>query len=115
MKKVLILVLSLISLNCFSQIKEEPTKIIDLISKIINKNVTFVSWYIENDTIKITQFTTYDNIIKRYENFYIEYIKKYYPILLNLPATKLEKILKMTPHKYFGSFEDEGLMENMVD
>jgi len=115
MKKALILILSLISLNCFSQIKEEPTKIIDLISKIINKNATFVSWHIENDTIKITQFRTYDNITKRYEDFYIEYIKKYYPMLLNLPATKLEKTLKMNPQNYFGSFEDEGLMENMVD
>jgi len=101
MKKALILILSLISLNCFSQIKEEPTKIIDLISKIINKNATFVSWHIENDTIKITQFRTYDNITKRYEDFYIEYIKKYYPMLLNLPATKLEKTLKLTLPELF--------------
>ena len=79
MKKALILVLSLISLNCFSQMKEEPTKIINSISKIINKNVTFVSWHIENDTIKITQFTSYDNINKRYENYYIKDIKKNYP------------------------------------
>lgn len=82
MKKVLILTLSLISLNCFSQKKEESTKIIDSISKIINKHVTFVSWYVENDTVKITQFTTYDNVNKKYEHFYIEDIKKYYPILL---------------------------------
>ena len=79
MKKVLILILSLISLNSFSQVKDEPTKIIDSISKIINKHVTFVSWYVENDTIKITQFTSYDNINKRYENYYIKDIKKNYP------------------------------------
>jgi len=82
MKKVLILALSLISLTCFSQKKEESRKIIDSVSKIINKNVTFVSWYVENDTVKITQFTTYDRVSKTYTHFYIEDIKKYYPILL---------------------------------
>ena len=93
MKKVLILILSLISLNSFSQVKDEPTKIIDSISKIINKHVTFVSWYVENDTIKITQFTTYNNVNKKYEHFYIEDIKKYYPILLNLLTTKIQNPL----------------------
>ena len=88
MKKVLILVLSLISLNCFSQKKDESSTIIDSVSKIINKNVTFVSWYVENDTIKITQFTTYDKVKKMYEHFYLEDIKKYYPILLGLFTKK---------------------------
>ena len=82
MKKVLILTLSLISLNCFSQKKEESTKIIDSVSKIINKKVTFISWYVENDTVKITQFTTYDKVSKTYTHFYLEDIQKYYPILL---------------------------------
>lgn len=82
MKKILFLSLCLISWNAFSQINGEPKKIIDSISKIINKNITFVSWYVENDTVKITQFTTYDRVSKTYTHFYIEDIKKYYPILL---------------------------------
>ena len=82
MKKILILILSLISLSCFSQTEKKPIRIVDLISKMINKNVTFVSWYEENDTIKITQFTTYDRVSKTYTHFYLEDIQKYYPILL---------------------------------
>lgn len=93
MKKALVLILLLISSNCFSQRKNESVKIVDSISKIINKHVTFVSWYVENDTIKITQFTTYDNVNKKYEHFYIEDIKKYYPILLNLLTTKIQNPL----------------------
>lgn len=93
MKKVLILTLSLISLNCFSQKKEESTKIIDSVSKIINKKVTFISWYVENDTVKITQFTTYDKVSKTYTHFYLEDIQKYYPILLNLLTTKIQNPL----------------------
>ena len=82
MRKILVFIFCMISLNCFSQIKKESTKIVDSISKIINENVTFASWYVDKDTIKITQFTIYDNICKTYKHFYIEDIKKYYPILL---------------------------------
>lgn len=98
MKKVLILALSLISLTCFSQKKEESTKIIDSVSKIINKKVTFVSWYIENDTVKITQFTTYDRVSKTYTHFHIEDIKKYYPSLLGLLTPKVQHPLS-SPHR----------------
>ena len=90
MKKILILILSLISLNCFSQTENKPIRIVDLISKMINKNVTFVSWYEENDTIKITQLTTYDKIDKTYKHFYSEDIKKYYPTLLDLLTPKIQ-------------------------
>jgi len=93
MKKILVLILLLISSNCFSQTEKKPIKIVDLISKMINKNVTFVSWYEENDTIKITQITTYDNINKTYKHFYTKDIKKYYPILLNLLTSKIQSPL----------------------
>ena len=98
MKKILILILSLISLNCFSQTEKKPIRIVDLISKMIDKNVTFVSWYEENDTIKITQFTTYDNINKTYKHFCTEDIKKYYPTLLDLLTPKVQHPLS-SPHR----------------
>jgi len=91
MKKTLILIFSLISLSCFSQTEKKPIRIVDLISKMINKNVTFVSWYEENDTIRITQFTTYDNTNKTYKHFYSEDIKKYYPTLLDLLTPKVQR------------------------
>lgn len=90
MKKILILILFLISLNCFSQTEKKSIRIVELVSKMINKNVTFVSWYEENDTIKITQFTTYDKSNKTYKHFYSEEIKKYYPTLLELLTTKVQ-------------------------
>jgi hypothetical protein len=89
MKKILVLVLLLISFNSFSQRKTEPSIVIDSISKIINKKVTFVSGSVENDTIKINQITIYDVHRKIYEHLYIEDIKKYYPKLLNLFTTKV--------------------------
>ena len=96
MRKILVFIFCMISLNCFSQIKKESTKIVDSISKIINENVTFASWYVDKDTIKITQFTIYDNICKTYKHFYIEDIKKYYPTLLNLLTTKVKSPFSST-------------------
>lgn len=87
MKKILIILLSLISFNSFSQKKDETIKIIDSVSKVIKKHVTFISWYVENDTVKITQLTTYDRVSKTYTHFYLEDIQKYYP---TLTTTKIQ-------------------------
>lgn len=87
MKKILIILLSLISFNSFSQKKDETLKIIDSVSKVIKKHVTFISWYVENDTVKITQLTTYDRVSKTYTHYYSEDIQKYYPTLI---TTKIQ-------------------------
>ena len=81
MKNILIIILSLISFNSFSQKKDESIQIIDSVSKVIKKHETFISWYVENDTVKITQFTTYDRVTKKYIHFNSEDIQKYYPTL----------------------------------
>ena len=103
MKKILILLLLLISSNSFSQKKIESGIIIDSVSKIINKKVTFVGWYVENNAIKITQITIYDYHKKTYENLCIDDIKKYYPKLLDLFATKVQSPLSSSDRSYINN------------
>lgn len=87
MKRILFLILLVISSNCFSQIKKESTHTFylpDSVSKIINKHVTLVLYQVHNDTISVVQFTIDDYEKKELIHFYLDDIKKYYPILLKL-------------------------------
>lgn len=91
MKKILFLIFLTISTSCFSQKKLETNySIVDSVSKIIKKHVVFVSWYQDNDTIKITQVSFYETKEKKYVDLYLEDIRKQYPILLNLFTTKIQ-------------------------
>ena len=87
MKRILFLILLTISSNCFSQIKKGSTHtfyLVDSVSKIVNKHVTFVLYQVHNDTISVAQFTIYDYEKKELMHFYLDDIKKYYPVLLKL-------------------------------
>ena len=100
MKKILVVLLLLISSSCIGQKKTDSLTIVDSISKLINKKVTFVGWYVERDSIKITQITIYDEKKKTYQHLYISDLKKEYPILENLGTTKIQLPLSGSDWRY---------------
>ena len=58
MKKLLFFsILSIfLSINSIGQIRNENIPVIKYVDSVVGKHVTFVSWYTENDTIKLTKF-----------------------------------------------------------
>lgn len=96
MKKLLLFsILSIfLSMNSIGQIRNENIPVIKYVDSVVGKHVTFVSWYTENDTIKVTQLRIWDFEKKQYVDFYADEIKKLFPILfrgftikVNLPLS----------------------------
>ena len=65
----------------FGQKKDKDMPILKYVDSIVGIHVTFISWYRENDTIKITQLRIYNFVTKNYVDFYGEEIKEKFPIL----------------------------------
>lgn len=61
--------------------KEGEVCVLKYVDSVVGKHVTFVSWYSEKDTIKVTQFRIWDYNEKKYFDFFLEDIKVLYPIL----------------------------------
>ena len=81
MKRIFVLILLLSSLLSYSQIKKDYSKSIEIVSKIINQHITFLSYTVINDTLKVDQIVYY-NFDKTYIYLYKKDIFNLYPELL---------------------------------
>lgn len=82
MKSIFLIICLFYSSLSFSQKKiNENTKVLNYVESVIGQHVTFVSWYMEIDTVKITQIRIWDFSKKEYKDYDREEIKKKFPNL----------------------------------
>jgi hypothetical protein len=102
MKKIILFLFVglLFSINVVGQINKENAPVIKYVDSVIGKHVTFVSWYTEKDTIKVTQFRIWDFEKKIYLDYYEDDIKRMYPILFRGFTIKVDLPLSSTNWSY---------------
>lgn len=81
MKLYLLIGILMISQFVFGQKEESSLTILEYVDSIVSEHVTFISWHVEKDTIKVTQIRIYDYMKKNYIDFYEKDIIKNYPKL----------------------------------
>lgn len=83
MKKILLIILVLISSVSFGQKRTEGDPIVDYISKKTNLHVTFLEYEQKKDSYRVHSINYYDSDKETYVKLNKEQIKKLYPELLN--------------------------------
>jgi len=82
MKKIPLILILLFSLKSFSQSRKDNSEPIEIVTKIINQHITFLSYTAINDTLKVNQIVYYDFDKKINVIFYEKEIYNLYPELL---------------------------------
>ena len=82
MKKIFVTLMLFSSLVSYSQTKKEYSEPIEIVTKIINQHISFLSYRIINDTLKVEQIVYYDFNKKIYINLSKKDISNLYPELL---------------------------------
>ena len=82
MKKIFLILILLFSLKSFSQSRKDYSEPIEIVTKIINQHITFLSYIVVNDTLKVEQIVYYNFDKKIYIYLYKKDIFNLYPELL---------------------------------
>lgn len=105
-KLILIFIFNIIlSINLIGQIRNENVPVIKYVDSVVGKHVTFVSWYTENDTIKVNQIRIWDFEKKEYVDFFENDIKKLFPILFRGFTIKVNLPLSSTNWSHIINFD----------
>lgn len=98
MKKIFIIILLFNSFVSYSQIKKEYSKSLEIVTKIINQHITFLSYTEINDTLKVELIVYYNFDKETYVYLYKKDIFKLYPELLigialkfNIPSSSTNR------------------------
>ena len=96
MKKIFLILILLFSLKSFSQSRKDYSEPIEIVTKIINQHITFLSYIVVNDTLKVDQIVYYNFDKKIYIYLYKKDIFNLYPKLLIGIALKVNIPLSST-------------------
>lgn len=96
MKKIFLILILLFSLKSFSQSRKDYSEPIEIVTKIINQHITFLSYIVVNDTLKVEQIVYYNFDKKIYIYLYKKDIFNLYPELLIGIALKVNIPLSST-------------------
>lgn len=96
MKKILLIILVLITSVSFGQKRTEGDPIVDYVSKKIGLHVTFLEYEQKKDSYRVLGINYYDSIKECYVKINKSEIKKKYPDLLDWFTIKVNLPLRRT-------------------